>query len=52
MMKYIPSLGKIDLLFIYLCIGMLLVSRSGLVHENAVEVYNHYSVHLSSSPLM
>ena len=31
---------------------MLLVSRSGLVEENAVEVFHHYGVHLSSSLLM
>ena len=30
----------------------LLVSRSGLVEENSVEVFHHYSVHLSSSFLM
>ena len=29
-------------------IGMLLVSRSGLVEENAVEIFHHYGVHLSS----
>jgi hypothetical protein len=27
---------------------MLLVSRSGLVKEDAVEVFHHYGVHLSS----
>ena len=32
--------------------GVLLVSRSGLVEENAVEVFCHYSVHLSSALLM
>ena len=31
---------------------MLLVSKSGLVEENAVEVFHHYGVHLSSSLLM
>ena len=31
---------------------MLLVSRSGLVEEDAVEVFYHYGVHLSSSFLM
>ena len=31
---------------------MLLVSRSGLVEENAVEVLHHYDVHLFSSLLM
>jgi hypothetical protein len=30
-------------------IDMLLVSRSGLVKENAVEEFHHYGVHLSSS---
>ena len=29
-----------------------LVSRSRLVEENAVEVFHHYGVHLSSSLLM
>ena len=33
-------------------VGILLVSRSGLVEENAVEVFHHYGVHLSSSLLM
>ena len=28
---------------------MLLVSRSGLVEENAVEIFYHYDVHLSFS---
>jgi len=28
---------------------MLLLSRSGLVQENAVEVFHHYGVNLSSS---
>ena len=28
--------------------GILLVSRSGLVEENAVEVFHHYGVHLFS----
>jgi hypothetical protein len=28
-------------------IGMLLVSMSGLVEKNSVEVFPHYSVHLS-----
>jgi hypothetical protein len=32
--------------------GMLLVSRSGLVEEDAVEVFHYYSFHLSSSLLM
>ena len=32
--------------------SMLLVSRSGLVKENAVEVFHYYGVHLSSSLLM
>ena len=27
-------------------IGMLLVSRSGFVEENAIEVFHHYGVHL------
>ena len=36
---------------IYL-IGMLLDSRSLIVEENAVEVFHHYGVHLSSSFLM
>ena len=31
---------------------MLLVSMSGLGEENAVEVFHHYNVHLSSSLLM
>ena len=31
---------------------MLLVSRSGLVEENAVEVLHHYGVQLSFSLLM
>ena len=30
-------------------VGMLLVSRSGLVEENDVEVFHHSGVHLSSS---
>ena len=30
-------------------IGMLLISRSELVEENAVEVFRHYSVHLPST---
>ena len=29
-------------------IGMLLISRSGLVEENAVEVFRYYGVNLSS----
>ena len=33
-------------------IGMLLVSRSGLVEEDAVEVFHYYGFHLSSSFLM
>ena len=35
-----------------LLIGVLLVSRSGLTEENAVEMFHHYSVCLSSSFLM
>ena len=31
---------------------MLLVSRSGLVEENAIEIFHHYGVQLSSSLLM
>ena len=39
--------------FVYdLVIGMLLVSRTGLVLENAVKVFHHFGVHLSSSLLM
>ena len=30
-------------------IGMLLVSRFGLVEENTVEVFHHYDVRLCSS---
>ena len=30
-------------------ISMLLVSRSGLLEEDAVEVFHHYDFHLSSS---
>ena len=33
-------------------IGMLLVSRSGLVEENAVELFHHYGAYLASSFLM
>jgi hypothetical protein len=33
-------------------VGMLLVSRSGLMEEDAVEVFHHYGFHLSSSFLM
>jgi hypothetical protein len=33
-------------------VGMLLVSRSGLVEEDAIEVFRYYGVHLSSSFLM
>ena len=33
-------------------IGMLLVSRSGLVEDNAVKMFHHYGVHLFSSFLM
>ena len=33
-------------------IGMLLVSRSGHVEDNAVKLFHHYGVHLSSSLLM
>ena len=38
--------------FIDWLIGMLLVSRSGLVEEDAVEVFHYYGFHLSSSFLM
>ena len=31
--------------------GMLLVSRSGLVEENAVEMLHHYGFHISICPL-
>ena len=31
-----------------LLIGMLLVNRSGLLEETAVEVFHHFGVHLSS----
>ena len=37
---------------IYRLIGMLLVSRFGLVEEDAVEVFHYYDFHLSSSFLM
>ena len=44
---------SVDLVYVlsmsYVLIGMLLVSRSGLVEENAVEVLHHYGVHLFSS---
>ena len=33
-------------------VGMLLVSRSGLVEEDAIEVFRYYGFHLSSSFLM
>jgi hypothetical protein len=33
-------------------VGMLLFSRSGLVEEDAVEVFHYYGFHLSSSFLM
>ena len=33
-------------------IAILLVRRSGLMEENAVEIFYHYVVHLSSSFLM
>ena len=33
-------------------IGMLLVSRSGLVEEDAIEVFHYYDFHMSSSFLM
>ena len=33
-------------------VGMLLVSRSGLVEEDPVEVFYYYEFHLSSSFLM
>ena len=33
-------------------VGMLLVSRSGLVEEDAVEVVHYYGFHLSSSFMM
>jgi hypothetical protein len=37
---------------IYWLIGMVLVSRSGLVEEAATEVIHYYGFHLSSSFLM
>ena len=33
-------------------VDMLLVSRSGLVEEDTVEVFHYYGFHLSSSCLM
>ena len=33
-------------------VGMLFVSRSGLVEEDAVEIFHYYDFHLSSSFLM
>ena len=33
-------------------VGMLLVSTSGLEEEDAVELFHHYGIHLSSSFLM
>jgi len=33
-------------------IGLLLVSKSGLVEENALEVFHHCGVHLPSYILM
>jgi hypothetical protein len=33
-------------------VGMLLVSRSGLVEKDAVEVFHYYGFHLSSSFFM
>ena len=33
-------------------VGMMLVSRSGLLEENSVEVFKYYAFHLSSSFLM
>ena len=35
-----------------LLIGMVIVSKSGLVEEDAVEVFHYYCFHLSSSVLM
>ena len=37
---------------VYAMVGMLLVSRSGLLEEGAVEVFHYYDFHLSSSFLM
>ena len=37
---------------LYWLVGMLLVSRSGLVEDDAVEVFHYYGFHLSSSFLM
>jgi len=33
-------------------IGILLISRSGLVEENAIEVIQNYGVHVSSAFFM
>ena len=44
---FVRSIINIDSL-----IGMLLVSMSGLVEENAVEMFRYYGAHLSSSFLV
>ena len=50
---YMETIWKNTGGFLYDClIGMLLVSRSGLVEENTVEVFHYYGVHLCSSLLM
>jgi hypothetical protein len=40
------------MIIIMMMIGMLLVSRSRLVEEVAIEVFHYYDFHLSSSSLM
>ena len=47
----VPQPSSNDLLIGWL-ISILVVSMSGLVEENAVKVFHHYGVHLSSSLLM
>ena len=50
---YFPNIKfKADNFIIHWLVGILLVSRSGLVEEDAVEVFHHYGFHLSSSFLM
>ena len=52
MMIYKTMLETRVLLPVEEVIGVLLVSRSRLVEEDAVEVFNYYSFHLSSSFLV
>ena len=54
----VASVYKVKYIFlisdmlVVLIVGMLLVSRSGLVEENTVEVFYHYIFSLSSSFLV